>query len=464
MTIKITESQIKRDAKKIKTLPSLRSVRALKFKKKRDYNKFVNWIGSSSQALKKATPDKKEIKKIGLGVGGFFGGGFGSGGGLLGGGGGFLSGALTTGGLIGGGLLTKNILSNIKKFVTGGKKITPPKRITLPKRSLLKNKSGINLKNLKNAKGSLRVSKGNVVLNTLAGGLDYTMRRAEGQTQTQAISGSVSGVAGGITGAALGGKIGAWVGGGIGAFFGGAGAIPGAAIGGTLGAFIGGYFGADTASKVSDNITGVGKENQPEKIKAKAEMFKNVVNNFSGVVTKFEKLDFAGYDMIMKEDKPKGFKRGAAGFIDYMTFGLTDLDKEGDTGNRFWKGEKPTGANKHLAGFADWMFMGLTDFDKSGSWSGGWQFDPIGGEVKSETIDRTKVLNNINNIMGSNNSTTILIPMDGSQVSAGGQPQIIPIPVGGGSSPTVVAGSQVSESQLLNTLWSTMLLHKLSSK
>ncbi len=462
MSIKITESQIIRDAKKIKTLPSLRSVKALKFKRNRDYNKLVKWIASSSEAIKKATPNKKEIKKIGTGIagGGFLGiGGPPPGGG---GGGGFLGGALTTGGLIGGGLVTKKILSNIKNLVRGGKKFTPPKRITLPKRSLLKNKSGINLKNLKNAKGSLRVSKGNVVLNTLAGGLDYTMRRAEGQTQTQAISGSVSGVAGGITGAALGGKIGAWVGGGIGAFFGGAGAIPGAAIGGTLGAFIGGYFGADTASKVSDNITGVGS---PEKIKANATMFKNVVNNFSGVVTKFEKLDFAGYDMIMKEDKPKGFKRGAAGFIDYLTFGLTDLDKEGDTGNRFWKGEKPTGANKHLAGFADFMLLGLTDFDKSGSWSGGWQFDPIGGEVKSETIDRTKVLNNINNIMGSNNSTTILIPMDGSQVSAGGQPQIIPIPIGGGgSSPTVVAGSNVSESQLLNTLWSTMLLNKLSSK
>ena len=460
MSIKITESQIIRDAKKIKTLPSLRSVKALKFKRNRDYNKLVKWIASSSEAIKKATPDKKEVKKIGTGI---------AGGGLLGiggpptgggGGGGFLGGALTTGGLIGGGLLTKKILSNIKKFVTGGKKITPPKRITLPKRSLLKNKSGINLKNLKNVKSGLRVSKGNVVLNTLAGGLDYTLRRGEGQTQTQAISGSVSGVAGGITGAALGGKIGMWIGGGIGAFFGGAGAIPGAAIGGTLGAFIGGYFGADTASKVSDNITGVGS---PEKIKANATMFKNVVNNFSGVVTKFEKLDFAGYDMIMKEDKPKGFKRGAAGFIDYMTFGLTDLDKEGDTGNRFWKGEKPTGANKHLAGFADWMFMGLTDFDKSGSWGGGWQFDPIGGEVKSETIDRTKVLNNINNIMGSNNSTTILIPMDGSQVSAGGQPQIIPIPIGGGGSSSPAAtGQEVSESQLLNTLWSTMLLNKLS--
>ena len=460
MTIKITESQIKRDAKKIKTLPSLRSVRALKFKKKRDYNKFVNWIGSSSQALKKATPDKKEIKKIGLGVGGFFGGGKGDGNDPPGGGSGGLLGGLVTG--IGGGLLGKKILKesikglkNIKNIVTGGKKINAANNIVKFSRVAK------NTNKLTNLKGGLRISKGNVIVNTLAGGLDYTLRRGEGQTQTQAISGSVSGVAGGITGAALGGKIGAWVGGGIGAFFGGAGAIPGAAIGGTLGTFIGGWLGADNASKLSDNITGVGS---PEKIKANATMFKNVVNNFSGVVTKFEKLDFAGYDMIMKEDKPKGFKRGAAGFIDYLTFGLTDLDKEGDTGNRFWKGEKPKGASKHLAGFADLMFLGLTDFDKSGSLSHGAQFDPIGGEVRSETIDRTKVLKNINTIMGSNNSTTILVPMDGSQVSAGGQPQIIPIPIGGGSSPTVVAGSDVSESQLLNTLWSTMLLHKLSSK
>ena len=145
-----------------------------------------------------------------------------------------------------------------------------------------------------------------------------------------------------------------------------------------------------------------------------------------------------------------------------MTFGMTDLDKEGDTGNRFWKGEKPTGANKHLAGFADWMFMGLTDFDKSGSWSGGWQFDPIGGEVKSETIDRTKVLNNINTIMGSNNSTTILVPMGGSQVSAGGQSQIIPIPVQTGGDASIVMGGGVPESQLLNTLWNTMILTELS--
>ena len=450
MTIKITESQIIRDAKKIKTLPSLRSVRALKFKKNRDYNKFVKWIASSSEAIKKATPDKKEVKKIGIGIvgGGFLGiGGPPTGGG---GGGGLLGGALATGGLIGGGLVTKKILSNIKNLVRGGKKFTPPKRITLPKRSLLKNKSGINLKNIKNAKnlkGGLRISKGNVLLNTLAGGVDYGFRRAEGQTQTQAISGAVSGVGGGIAGATLGAAIGTAI-------------FPG--VGTVVGGFLGGWIGAEGVSKLSDNITGVGKE--PEKIKANATMFKNVVNNFSGVVTKFEKLDFAGYDMIMKEDKPKGFKRGAAGFIDYMTFGLTDFDKEGDTGGRFWKGEKPKGASKHLAGFGDWMFMGLTDFDKSGSLGGGLQFDPIGGEVKSETIDRTKVLNNINTIMGSNNSTTILVPMDGSQVAPAGQSQIIPIPIGGGGSspPPTVTGQEVSESQLLNTLWSTMLLNKLS--
>ena len=69
----------------------------------RDYNKFVKWIGSSSQALRKATPDKKEIKKIGLGVGGFFGGGKGDGNDPPGGGSGGLLGGLVTG--IGGGLL-----------------------------------------------------------------------------------------------------------------------------------------------------------------------------------------------------------------------------------------------------------------------------------------------------------------------------------------------------------------------
>ena len=65
MSIKITESQIIRDAKKIKTLPSLRSVKALKFKRNRDYNKLVKWIASSSEAIKKEKQDKKELNMIG---------------------------------------------------------------------------------------------------------------------------------------------------------------------------------------------------------------------------------------------------------------------------------------------------------------------------------------------------------------------------------------------------------------
>ena len=147
----------------------------------------------------------------------------------------------------------------------------------------------IGLKNLKNMKSGLRISKGNVVLNTLAGGVDFAVRKSEGQTQTQAISGAASGVAGGIGGAAVGGKIGASIGGGIGALFGGIGAVPGAVIGGALGTFIGGWLGADTLSKISDNITGVGKKDQSKKINSK-----NVVEkNYNNVVKTATSMNFS---------------------------------------------------------------------------------------------------------------------------------------------------------------------------
>ena len=113
-----------------------------------------------------------------------------------------------------------------------------------------------NTRNLTNASRGLKFTKGNVILNTLAGGLDYTARIQEGETQTQAISGSVSGVAGGIGGAAIGMKVGMFIGGALGTFFFGAGAIPGAAIGGTIGSFIGGWIGASGASRISDWFTG----------------------------------------------------------------------------------------------------------------------------------------------------------------------------------------------------------------
>ena len=150
-----------------------------------------------------------------------------------------------------------------------------------------------NTRNLTNASRGLKFTKGNVILNTLAGGLDYTARIQEGQTQTQAISGSVSGVAGGIGGAAIGMKVGMFIGGALGTFFFGAGAIPGAAIGGTIGSFIGGWIGASGASRISDWFTGADKKRKEDiaeidssKIKTP---FSKSIDKFAIVLGKFDR-------------------------------------------------------------------------------------------------------------------------------------------------------------------------------
>ena len=168
-----------------------------------------------------------------------------------------------------------------------------------------------NTRNLTNASRGLKFTKGNVALNTLAGGLDYTARIQEGQTQTQAISGSVSGVAGGIGGAAIGMKVGMFIGGALGTFFFGAGAIPGAAIGGTIGSFIGGWIGASGASRISDWFTGADKkrkENIAEIDSSKIKTpFSKSIDKFAIVLGKFDRYvggppvvegkDFYGYTL-----------------------------------------------------------------------------------------------------------------------------------------------------------------------
>ena len=168
-----------------------------------------------------------------------------------------------------------------------------------------------NTRNLTNASRGLKFTKGNVALNTLAGGLDYTARIQEGQTQTQAISGSVSGVAGGIGGAAIGMKVGMFIGGALGTFFFGAGAIPGAAIGGTIGSFIGGWIGASGASRISDWFTGADKKRKEDiaeidssKIKTP---FSKSIDKFAIVLGKFDRYvggppvvegkDYYGYEL-----------------------------------------------------------------------------------------------------------------------------------------------------------------------
>ena len=106
-------------------------------------------------------------------------------------------------------------------------------------------KGGLKLPGMPKA---LKGIKGGGALSLLLAGMEFSGRKAEGQSNLQAGVGTAAGVAGGLLGA----KGGAAVGAAIGALFGGFGAIPGAVIGGALGS-VGGSM---LASNVADMATG----------------------------------------------------------------------------------------------------------------------------------------------------------------------------------------------------------------
>ena len=71
MAIAVSNSEIIKSARRITTNPSVVSVKALKFNRKRDYSKFIKWIDSSSKELEKIKlPKKKDVKGISVKGGG----------------------------------------------------------------------------------------------------------------------------------------------------------------------------------------------------------------------------------------------------------------------------------------------------------------------------------------------------------------------------------------------------------
>ena len=87
-------------------------------------------------------------------------------------------------------------------------------------------------------------------------GLEYGERKAEGQSEVQALSGVGGGLAGAAAGGAAGAKGGAAIGGAIGLAFAGVGAGPGALIGGIIGGLLGSIGGGIAGSGIADTITG----------------------------------------------------------------------------------------------------------------------------------------------------------------------------------------------------------------
>ena len=105
----------------------------------------------------------------------------------------------------------------------------------------------------------IRVPRVGGVLGVAMAGLEYGGRVSEGQTQTQAITGTAASTAGGIAGGIGGAKGGAAIGALIGSIVPGAGTAIGAAIGGLIGGIAGGMAGSSLAGGAADKITGANK-------------------------------------------------------------------------------------------------------------------------------------------------------------------------------------------------------------
>ena len=164
--------------------------------------------------------------------------------------------------------------------------------------------------------GGVRIPRAGGVLGVAMAGLEYGGRVSEGQTQTQAITGTAASTAGGIAGAYAGAKGGALLGAGIGALFGGVGAVPGAAIGGFLGGIAGGFGGSMIGGDISDRLTGVvGKDKDSEEAEKELEKKSKInplgmtLDKFDQVVDRFAKaivnLDLGGRIEESEDEPPK---------------------------------------------------------------------------------------------------------------------------------------------------------------
>lgn len=164
--------------------------------------------------------------------------------------------------------------------------------------------------------GGIRVPRAGGVLGVAMAGLEYGGRLSEGQTQTQAITGTAASTAGGIAGAMGGAKGGAAIGALIGSIVPGAGTALGAAIGGLIGGIAGGMAGSSLAGGAADKLTGankiIGKDEESEKaekelqkkskinpLELTLDRFDQVVNRFSEVIMS---LDLSGNQLPDKSD------------------------------------------------------------------------------------------------------------------------------------------------------------------
>ena len=460
----VTSGDIEIAAKRIKTTPSINKVKSLTFRKVGDCRTFVRFISSAGEELKKVKiPDKRGLLKN-LDVGGATDSAFNM----------FLasiarpeetkdtvgktaaiSGATVGAGILGGlGLkklfskkpsskitsnLTKTTKSNIKPTpksntlkgkgikpevkVKGGKitSSTPGKAPSIPKSKLIPKKGGFlkGLKGLKNIKPG-NISKGNALLNVAFAGMEFSGRKKAGQTNVQAGTGAAASAGGGMAGAAAGAKLGVMLG-----MFGGP---IGAAVGGAVGGIAGGIAGSMGATWIADKTTGADKvqktneEKEAEKLEGEPDD-----NEVQKIIEEKEKSTKKYFDSMKKLDEHVAKLESSVGIKSKRIKGA----ESDDTDN------KDTVKNKEEK---------RTSFKKKTRFRGGVK------KINESTLPPV------------DDDETVLVassPQPQQPMQGGGQGGgIVPIPIPG---KTEVAVIGVSENEALNSMWTNILLTKLSS-
>ena len=462
-----TAGDIEIAAKRIKTTPSITKVKSLTFRKVGDCKTFVRFIGSAGEELKKVKiPDKRGLLKS-LNVAGATDSAFDI----------FLAELADPGSFndqvveptknvakwaaIGGGavlggiglnkLFSKKPKANIKSNLTkttkpnikptpksntlkgkgikpdvkmkGGKitSSTPAKAPTIPKSKLIPKKGGFlkGLKGLKNIKPG-NISKGNALLNVAFAGMEFSGRKKAGQTNVQAGTGAAASAGGGMAGAAAGAKLGVMLG-----MFGGP---IGAAVGGAVGGIAGGIAGSMGATWIADKATGADKvqktneEKEAEKLEGEPDD-----NEVQKIVEEKEKSTNKFFDSMKKLDEHVAKLESSVGIKSKRIKGA----ESDDTDN------KDTVKNKEEK---------RTAFKKKTRFRGGVK------KINESTLPPV------------DDDETVLVassPQPQQPMQGGGQGGgMIPLPIPG---KTEVAVISVSENEALNSMWTNILLTKLSS-
>ena len=418
MTIAVSNSEIIKSARRITTNPSVVSVKALKFNRKRDYSKFIKWIDSSTKELEKIKlPKKKDIKGISVKGGGI---------GLLG--------LLALGGasIVGASVLKKILdgtefempeapgLGMLKKGVFTGAALGTGVTVARKTNWFQRLFGGSKKTKVTMGKGTEQILKGttkNLLKRGVKGGIvSGVVDVAMGED----IDRAAVGVGGWMAGSALAGKMALPL---LAAPFPGARPLYG------LLTIAGGFMGEEAVKRTYSGMKGwfsKSKDKSLDTPKVESGLsFSNTLNKFDNVVD-----DFCKGCSLVNSDTYRLKSNGTKQSLRDMDIGFSD---------------KKTGEDK--------FDLKLNKGGGSNQW---WDFMDV--FPNPDVYDVVPKENKVSNIDFNKNQVIVMVP-EGMQPPSGGGIVPIPIPTGGGGSGNIIMNNSSDD---VNTIASNLLLTKLA--